>query len=176
MLKAGETAWYDPILMDTTIEASWNVMAHTQKPDFVLQQNGRVHLNQHGRQSSRLLAAEVCASAVVMQDTSCSEVVWRVLATHSIRQFPLHFPSCASLCAITFQLESTNKHFTKYRKWEGAEKEDIIWWIPQLRWHYCSSLRFYKGLFDTTESWGQHCVHSVDKVKLMFSIVTAPLS
>ena len=28
-----------------------------------------------GRQFSRLLAAEVCASAVVMQDTPCSEVV-----------------------------------------------------------------------------------------------------
>jgi len=27
----------------------------------------------------------------------------RVLATHSIRQFPLHFPSRASPCAITFQ-------------------------------------------------------------------------
>ena len=45
-----------------------------------------------GGQFSRLLAAEVCASAVVMLDTPCSEVVWRVLATHSIRQFPLHFP------------------------------------------------------------------------------------
>ena len=60
-----------------------------------------------GRQFSRLLAAEVCASAVVMLDTPCSKVVWRVLATHSIRQFPLHFPSRASPCAITFQLEST---------------------------------------------------------------------
>ena len=60
-----------------------------------------------GLQFSRLLAAEVCASAVVMLDTSCSEVVWGVLATHSISQFPLHLPSCASLCAITFQLEST---------------------------------------------------------------------
>ena len=31
-----------------------------------------------------------------------------VQATHSIRQFPLHFPSNASPCAITFQLESTS--------------------------------------------------------------------
>ena len=60
-----------------------------------------------GRQFNRILAAEVCASAVVMLDTPCSEVVWRILATHSIRQFPLHFPSHASPCAITFQLEST---------------------------------------------------------------------
>ena len=49
----------------------------------------RVHLNRPGGRSqfSRLLAAEVCASAVVMLDTPCYEVVWRVLATHSIRQF-----------------------------------------------------------------------------------------
>jgi len=30
-----------------------------------------------------------------------------VLVTHCIRQFPLHLPSRASPCAITFQLEST---------------------------------------------------------------------
>ena len=62
-----------------------------------------------GRQFSRLLAAEVCASAVAMLDTPCCEVVYRVLATHSIRQFPFHFPSRASPCAITFQLQSTNQ-------------------------------------------------------------------
>jgi len=56
---------------------------------------------------------EVFASAVVMLYTPCSEVVWRVLATHSIRQFPLHFPSCASPCTITFQLESTNHNIPR---------------------------------------------------------------
>jgi hypothetical protein len=45
-----------------------------------------------GRQFSRLLTAEVCASAAVMLDTPRSEVVWRVLATNSFRQFPLHYP------------------------------------------------------------------------------------
>jgi len=37
----------------------------------------------------------------------------RVLATHSIHQFPLHFPSRASPCAIRFQTHSTitsNQH------------------------------------------------------------------
>jgi hypothetical protein len=87
------------------VQARWNVMAHTQKPDFVFRRNERVHLNWRGRQFSRLLAAEVCASAVVMLYTPYSEVVWRVLATHSIRQFPLHFPSRASPCAITSQLK-----------------------------------------------------------------------
>jgi len=82
-------------------------MAHAQKPNSVFRRNGRVHLNRRGRQYSRLLAVEACASAVVMLDTPCSEVVRRVLATHSIRQFPLQFPSRASPCAITFRLDST---------------------------------------------------------------------
>jgi hypothetical protein len=35
----------------------------------------RVHLNRRGRQFSPLLAAEVCATAAVMLDTPCIEVV-----------------------------------------------------------------------------------------------------
>ena len=79
------------------VDCVWNMMAHAQKPDFVFRRNGRVHLNRQGHQFSRL----------VMLDTPSSEVVWRVLATHSVRKFPLHFPSLASRCAITFQLDST---------------------------------------------------------------------
>jgi len=89
------------------VDCVWNVMARAQKPDFIFRWNGRVHLNRQGHQVSRLLAAEVCASAVVMVDTPWSEVVCRVLATHSICQFPLRFPSRASPCAIKFQLDST---------------------------------------------------------------------
>jgi hypothetical protein len=102
----------------------WNVMTHAQKPDFVLVRlkyhdtcaeirfrlsTKRTYLfnSARGRQFSRILAAEVCTSAVVMLDTPCSEVVCRVLDTHSIRQFPLHFPSHASPWVITFQLYST---------------------------------------------------------------------
>ena len=44
-----------------------------------------------GRQFSRLLAAEVCASAVVMLDTPCSEVVW------SATGYPLHSPVSPSI-------------------------------------------------------------------------------
>jgi hypothetical protein len=87
------------------VDCVWNVLTHAQKPNFVFLRNGRVHLNRRGRQFSRLLAAEVCASAVVMMCTPCLVVVWRVLATHSMRQFPFHFPSRASPCAITFQLD-----------------------------------------------------------------------
>jgi len=83
-------------------------MAHAQKPDFVFRaKRTSPFKSAGGHQFSRLLAAEVYASAVVMLDAPCSEVVRRALATHSIRQFPFHFPSHASLCAITFQLDST---------------------------------------------------------------------
>ena len=51
-------------------------MAHAQKPHFVFRLNGRVHLNLRGSQFSRLLAAEVCASALVMVDIPRCEVVW----------------------------------------------------------------------------------------------------
>ena len=87
-------------------------MAHAQKPDFFFLRNGRVHLNLQGCQFSRLLAAEVCASAIILLDVPCSEVVWRVLATQSIRQFPLHFPSRASPCAIMFRLDFNSYYFS----------------------------------------------------------------
>ena len=73
--------------------------------------NGPVHLNRPGggggRQFSRLPAAEVCVSAVVMLDIPCSEVVRRVLATHCSRQVPPSLPLPCVPCAITFQLDST---------------------------------------------------------------------
>jgi hypothetical protein len=67
-------------------------MAHAQKPDFVLLRNGRVHLNRRGRQYNRLLAAEVCASAVVMLDTPCSEVVWEYWLPTPFASFPFTTP------------------------------------------------------------------------------------
>ena len=76
------------------VEHVWNVMAHAQKPDLVFQGNGRVHLNRRGSQFSRLLAAEVCASAVVMVvmlDTPRSEVEWETTG------YPLHSPVSPSL-------------------------------------------------------------------------------
>jgi len=65
---------------------------------LVFQRNGRVHLYRRGCQFSRLLAAEVCASAVVMLDRPCPIQCKTV-------GYPLHspfFPSllhpCVSVC------------------------------------------------------------------------------
>ena len=74
------------------VECVWNVTAHAQKPDFVFRRNGRVHLNRLGCQFSRLLAAEVCASALVMLGTPRSEVVWGYWLSTPLTSFPFTSP------------------------------------------------------------------------------------
>ena len=97
----------DNLFRRKLVDCVWNVMAHAQKKNFVFRRNWRVHLNLRGRQCSRLLAVEVCASAVVMLDTPCSEVVWRYWLPTPFASFPRHFPSRGSPCDITFQLDPT---------------------------------------------------------------------
>ena len=90
-----------------------NVMAHAQKPDFVFPRNGRVHLNRWGRQFSRLLVAEVGASAWVMLDRPRSEVATEYWLPTPFASFPLHSPptpSRASPCTIRFRTSSTKNN------------------------------------------------------------------
>jgi hypothetical protein len=143
-----------------------NVMAHAQKPDFVFRQNGRVHLNRQGRQFSRLLASEVCASAVVMLYTPCSEVVWRVLATHSIRQFPLHLPP-VRYRAITFQLDSTTARITISSGMRAVSQPPVRSGYetgigPQSRPEYCrkdSDFLPQNVIPRTSNSWWSQCTN-----------------
>jgi hypothetical protein len=102
-------------------------MAHAQKPDLVFQGNGRVHLNRRGSQFSRVLAVEESGSA----GSDCISWVDRVprysgraLPSHSIRLFPLHFPSRASPCAITFQTDSTCA--CVYNILQGVKSWDVL--------------------------------------------------
>jgi hypothetical protein len=97
----------------TVVDCVLNVMARAQKPHFVFRRNGRVHLNRQGRQFSRLLAGELCTSACSVctaRASLYSAVMWRLLVTHSILLFPLHFSSRASPCAITFLSQSTFRY------------------------------------------------------------------
>jgi len=86
-------------------------MALAQKTDLVFRRNGQVHLNRLGRQFSLLLAAEVRASGFIV-GSNAGYTMFRgsVKGTgyplHSPFS-PLHFPTRASPCDITFQLEST---------------------------------------------------------------------
>ena len=135
-LTSQRTVSVEVVCSSKMVDCIWNVMAHAQKPDFVFRRNRQVHLNQRGCQFSWLLVAEVCASAVVMLDTPCSEVVCRVLATHSILQFPLHFPSRVSPCAITFQLECTHLPGDGTISLDGRPwSETALLWRPQV---FCS--------------------------------------
>ena len=74
------------------VELLRNLMAHAQKPHFVFRLNGRNHLNRRGSQFSRLLAAEVCASALVMLDTPGFEVVWEYWLPTPFASFPFTSP------------------------------------------------------------------------------------
>ena len=81
-------------------------MAHVQKPDFLFRRNGRVHLNRRGRQFSPLLAAR----GVRISGSNAGYTMFR--GSVKSNGYPLHspvspyFPSRASPCAITFQLDS----------------------------------------------------------------------
>jgi len=94
--------------------------------------------------------------------TPCSEVVWRVLATHCIRQFPLHFPSRASPCAITFQLESTAyfylqrmRIFLKYvcRFTEDTFEKNLCFWsMSRIKYRQTPvSVNFHKTFMAATQ-------------------------
>ena len=89
------------------VDCVWIVMAHAQKPDFVFRRNGRVHLHRRGAS----VQSTTGSRGVRISDSNAGYTMFRgsvrVLATYSICQFPLHFPSRASPCAITFQLDST---------------------------------------------------------------------
>jgi len=79
---------------DSLVEASWNVIAHAQKSDFFFRWNGRVHLNRRGRQFSRLLADEVCASAFIVGSNAGYTMFWGSVKGTG---YPLHSPVSPSL-------------------------------------------------------------------------------
>ena len=74
------------------LELVRNEMAHAQKPNLVFQRNGRVHLNRRGFQFSRLLAADACASAVVMLDRPSSDTVHDCWLPTPFAYFPFTSP------------------------------------------------------------------------------------
>ena len=86
---------YDGLFPSSIIEeASLNVKAHAQKPDFVFRRNGRVHLNRRGRQFSRILAAELRASAFIV-GSNAGYTMFR--GNIKGTGYPLHSPVSPSL-------------------------------------------------------------------------------
>ena len=91
----------------TEVEASWNVMAHAQKPDFVFRRNGRVHLNRRGAS----VQSTTGSRGVRISGNNAGYTMFR--GSVKSTGYPLHspvspsLPSRASPGAITFQLDST---------------------------------------------------------------------
>jgi len=75
----------------SVVEASWKVMARTQKPDFVFRRNRRVYLNRRGRQFSRLLAAR----GVRISGSNAGYTMFR--GSVKCTGYPLHSPVSPSL-------------------------------------------------------------------------------
>jgi len=151
VLSQGAWSWPLPpsrAEVKNDVEASWNVMAHAQKPDFVFRRNERVHLNRRVVSSVDYWQPRCTHQLLllaVMLDKPCSEVVWKVLDTHAIRQFPLHFPSRASPCVITFQLESCYTSTPSYLvSWCGQGQIYLIYlyWY-RLHVRYVSNQWFF---------------------------------
>ena len=67
------------------------MIAHAQKPDFVFRRNGRVHLNQRGRQFGRLLAAR----GVRISGSNAGYTMFRGSVKGT--GYPLHSPVFPSL-------------------------------------------------------------------------------
>jgi len=70
----------------------------------------------------------------------------RVLATHSIRQFPLHFPSRGSPCAIRFRTSST----IMYHKTDNMHNFHITHFIQFLASSTCTCLEPHGSIFRKT--------------------------
>ena len=160
-------------------------MTHTQKPDLVFQWNGRVHLNRRGCQFSRLMAVEECGSA----DSDCIDRVptyrARLLATHSIFIFPVHFPSRASPCATRFRTRynGSNAGYTMFRGrvqdyWLPTPLACFLFTSPPVRYRVPSGFNWaffsYKHLsyvgsmvwvrLDLVSCWVREWRHTADNV------------
>jgi len=74
-----------------TVQYIWNVMAHSQKPDFVFRRNGRVHLNRRGASVQSTTGSR--GVRIIGSNAGCTIVRGSVKGTG----YPLHSPVSLSL-------------------------------------------------------------------------------
>jgi len=105
------------------LEASWNVMAPAQKPDFVFRQNGRVHLNRWGASvQSTTGSRDVCISG---SNAAYTMFQGSVKGTG----YPLHSPVSPSLplpCATVCHHISTGVYHTELLDSQRALLESFV--------------------------------------------------
>jgi len=119
------------------VDCVWNVMAHAQKPDFVFRQNGGIHLNRQGRQLT------TGSPGVCISGNNAGYTMFRgsVKGTGYPLHSPvsLHFPSCASPCAITFQMDSTTLRII----WHSEGRAS--WYILIMK---ANEMHYFRNLLD----------------------------
>jgi hypothetical protein len=71
----------------------WNVMAHTQKPDFIFRQNWQAHLNQGGGGGG--VQSTTCSRGVRISDSNAGYTMFR--GSVKSNGYPLHSPVSPSL-------------------------------------------------------------------------------
>ena len=96
------------VSLKSEVDCVWNVMAHAQKPDFVFQRNGRLHLNRQG---------------ALVQSTTDSRVVrisgsnaWYTMFRSSLKSigYPLHSPVSPFTSPPACQHISTGLYINTY--------------------------------------------------------------
>jgi hypothetical protein len=131
-------------------------MAHAQKPDFVFRRNGRVHLNRRGLQFSRLLAAEVCASAGCTMFRGSVKRNWppTPFASFPLTSSPVHHrvPSHFNWTLHTY----------KKGLWVKAKRNKPLW---------CSRLRYEPHLSSFSRPSNFHSSSQTINVLSMISFI-----
>jgi hypothetical protein len=87
--------WHTNCAIYRVVEASWNVMAHAQKPYFVFRRNGRVHLNRRRRRGGGAVKSTTGSWGVRISGSNAGYTMFRgsVKGTGC----PLHSPVSPSL-------------------------------------------------------------------------------
>jgi hypothetical protein len=117
-------------IVSRVVDCVWNVMAYAQKPDFVFRRNGRVPLNRRGVS----VQSTTGSRGVRISGSNAGYTMFRgnVKSTGYPIHSPvsLHIPSCASPCAVTFQLDSSTDHTSQ----SSVDQESLryVWTVPVL--------------------------------------------
>ena len=102
------TAFNEPILTKLTARARAEPDGTRAETRFRLSPKRKSPFESAGESVQSIAGSRGVRISVSNAGYTTSRSRVRVLATHSIRQFPLHFPSRASPCATTFRTQYTN--------------------------------------------------------------------
>jgi len=95
---------FDSEVVYVLVEASWNVLVHAQKPDFVFRRNGGVHLNLQGAS----IQSNTGSRVVCISGSNSGYTMFR--GSVKSTGYPLHSPVSPSLplpCVIVCHQIST---------------------------------------------------------------------